>query len=149
MRIDYANVSPDAIRAVYALQGYTEHKSSIEKNLRHLMTLRASQINGCAFCLEMHSNELRADGESSMRIDCLSAWHETSLYTPREQAALRWTEAVTNVMDGHVSDEVFEAVKKEFTEAEIVDLTMTIATINVWNRLSIAFRPEPGSFGKQ
>lgn len=148
MRIDYAKVSPDAIKAVFALQGYSEHKSSIEKNLRHLVTLRASQINGCAFCLEMHSRELRQDGESDIRIDCLSAWHETSLYTPREQAALRWTEAVTNVIDGHVPDEVFEAVKKEFSEVEIVDLTLAIATINVWNRFSIAFRPEPGSFGK-
>jgi len=148
MRIDYANASPDAIRAIYALQGYSVHKSSIEAGLRHLMTLRASQINGCAFCLEMHSRELRAVGESAIRIDCLSAWHETSLYTPREQAALRWTEAVTNVMDGHVPDEVFEAVKKEFSDTEIVDLTMIVATINVWNRFSIAFRPEPGSMGK-
>jgi len=148
MRIDYAKVSPDAIKAVFALQGYSEHKSSIEKNLRLLITLRASQINGCAFCLEMHSRELRHAGESNIRIDCLSAWHETSLYTPREEAALRWTEAVTNVIDGHVPDEVFEAVKKEFSEVEIVDLTIAIATINVWNRLSIAFRPEPGSFGK-
>lgn len=146
MRIDYATVSPDAIRAVYALQGYSDQKSRIEPKLRHLVTLRASQINGCAFCMEMHSRELRHDGEETIRIDCLSAWEETNLYTDRERAALAWVEAVTLVASTHVPDDVYQAARTEFSEAELVDLTICAATINVWNRLAVAFRTEPGTY---
>ena len=108
--------------------------------------MRTSQINGCAYCLDMHSKDARALGESEQRLYLLNAWRETPFYTERERAALEWTEAVTLVADHHVPDEVYQAVAKHFSEEELANLTLAIATINSWNRLSISFRIEPGSY---
>lgn len=125
----------DAIRA-----------SGLESSLIDLMKLRASQINGCAYCIDMHWKDLRAAGESEQRLYELDAWRESPFYSERERAALAWTEAVTLITDSHVPDEVFERVQKHFNEVEIGYLTLAIATINSWNRLSISFRTVPGSY---
>ena len=108
--------------------------------------MRASQINGCAYCLDMHSKDARANGETEQRLYGLNAWRETPYYTPKERAALEWTESLTLVSQSHVPDEVYEAVKKEFSEAEIVDLTYAVVAINAWNRLAIAMRAVPGEY---
>jgi AhpD family alkylhydroperoxidase len=112
----------------------------------HLIKLRASQINGCAYCIDMHSKDARAAGESEQRLYALSAWEETPFFSERERAALQWTEALTLVADGHVPDAVFEAVRPHFTDDELVNLSLAVATINAWNRLSIAFRSVPGAY---
>jgi AhpD family alkylhydroperoxidase len=144
-RVNYLNVGPGAIAAMYGLETYLA-KSSIESSLLHLIKLRVSQINGCAYCIDMHSKDLRAEGETEQRLYLLDAWREAPFYTERERAALSWAEAVTLVTDGHVPDHVFEEVRKQFSESELVDLTLAITTINAWNRLSIAFRVEPGTY---
>ncbi|HVW68937.1 MAG TPA: carboxymuconolactone decarboxylase family protein, partial [Steroidobacteraceae bacterium] len=114
--------------------------------LLHLIKLRASQINGCAYCIDMHSKDARAAGESEQRLYALDAWRETPFYTERERAALEWTEAVTLVTEGHVPDAVYDAVRKHFQGDDLVNLTLAITTINAWNRLSIAFRAVPGTY---
>ena len=144
-RINLANVSPAALKAVLGLEHYLR-ECGLEESLLHLMKLRASQINGCAYCLDMHWKDLRAIGESEQRLYSLDAWRECPYYTERERAALAWTEAVTLVADGHVPDEVYEQVRPFFTEKELGDLTLAVATINLWNRLSIASRTEPGTY---
>jgi AhpD family alkylhydroperoxidase len=144
-RLDYTKEGHDALRAMYGLETYL-HKGSIEPMLLHLIKFRVSQINGCAYCLDMHSKDLRAGGETEQRLYCLEAWRETPFYTDREQAALEWAEALTLITEGHVRDEVFESVKKHFSEKELIDLTMAIVTINSWNRISIAFRTTPGTY---
>ena len=121
-------------------------KSSIEPSLRELINMRVSQINGCAYCLDMHSKDLRAVGETEQRLYILDAWRESPVYSERERAALAWAEAVTLVTEGHISDEVHEEAKKEFSEQELIDLTFAVATINTWNRLNIAFRTEAGGY---
>ncbi len=134
-----------ALKALFGLGSYLA-KSSIEESLQNLIHFRVSQINGCAYCLDMHSKDLRARGESEQRLYVLDAWREAPFYTDRERAALAWAEAVTNVTEGHVPDEVFEEVRKVFSEQEIIDLTMTVITINCWNRINIAFRTTAGTY---
>jgi AhpD family alkylhydroperoxidase len=125
-----------------ALQSYVDG-SSVEQSVRLLLAIRASQINGCAFCLHMHMRDARKAGETQERLEVVSAWREAPLFTDRERAALAWAEAVTLVADSHVPDEVYEAARAEFTEQELVDLTMAAVAINGWNRLMVAFRIPP------
>jgi AhpD family alkylhydroperoxidase len=144
-RINYVKASRGVLDAMLGLEKYL-HQSGLEPSLLHLIKLRASQINGCAYCLDMHWKDLRSIGESEQRLYGLDAWEESPYYTDRERAAFAWTEAVTNVQHGHVADEVYERVRKQFTEKELADLTLAIATINAWNRLSIAGRTVPGTY---
>jgi AhpD family alkylhydroperoxidase len=144
-RIDYKNVAPEAIKAMWAVERYA-HESSIEPRLLELVKFRASTINGCAYCVDMHSKDARAHGESEQRLYALSVWRETPFFTPRERAALCWTEAVTEVSASHVPDEVYLHVREHFDERQLVDLTMAIVAINGWNRLAIAFRAVAGTY---
>jgi len=145
LRLNYGKVAPGIYEAMGALDGYLQ-QCDVEKALLMLVQLRASQINGCAYCLDMHWKDLRAIGEREQRLYSLDAWRECSYYTDRERAALQWTEAVTQVADGHVPDEVYEAVRPHFSDKELADLTLAIATISAWNRLSIAARLTPGTY---
>jgi len=145
-RIDYARVSSRVLNAMMALQGAV-NKSSLEPALMELVKMRASQINGCAFCIDMHSREAMAKGETAQRLFLLDAWREAPLYTEREQAALAWTEAVTLITDGHVPDDVFEQARQQFTDEELVELNLAVVAINGWNRFAITFRAIPGSMG--
>ena len=144
-RIDYNNVAPGALKAMYGLEVYVRH-SGLEPALLELVKLRASQLNGCAYCIDMHTKDARARGESEQRLYLLDAWHESPFYTERERAALEWTEAVTRIADGHVPDSVYERVREQFSEQELVNLTMAVVAINGWNRLAISFRSVPGSY---
>ena len=144
-RLHYAKVSPGIYKAMLGLENHT-NESGLERILLDLVKLSASQINGCAFCLDMHWKDLRAAGESEQRLYSLDAWRETPFYTDRERAALAWTEAVTLITKDHVSDEVYEEVRQHFSEKELADLTLAIVAINGWNRLSIAFRTVPGGY---
>jgi AhpD family alkylhydroperoxidase len=144
-RFNIASLSPGGYQAMVGLEKYLQN-CSLEKNLIHLIKLRASQINGCAYCIDMHWKDLRAAGESEQRLYGLDAWEESPYYSDRERAAMLWTEAVTHVSQGHVPDEVYESVRSHFTEPELADLTFAIATINAWNRLSIAARTTPGAY---
>ena len=141
-RIDVTKVSPAAFQAVAALQSYVD-KSGLDPKLRELIKIRASQINGCAYCLAMHTRDARKHGETDERMHLLNAWREAPFYTARERAALAWAEAITLVTEGHVPDDVFEALRKQFSEKEIVDLTAAAVAINTWNRLAIGFRVPP------
>ena len=143
-RIDI-NVAPGVYQAMRGLETYL-HQSGLETSLLLLIKLRASQINGCAYCIDMHWKDLRAAGESEQRLYGLDAWDESPYYTARERAALAWTEAVTLIREGHVSDEVFARVKPHFNDKELADLTLAVATINAWNRLAIALRAEAGKY---
>lgn len=134
------------MRALFGLNGYLAKSGKIEKNLLHLIELRVSQLNGCAFCIDMHSKDLRAIGETEQRLYLLDAWRESPFYTERERAAFAWAEAVTFITNGHVSDEVYAEARKQFSEEELVDLTFAITTINTWNRLNIAFRTPAGTY---
>ena len=147
-RINPAQVSPAAYNAMLGLEKYL-HSSSIEPNLLHLLKLRASQINGCAYCIDMHWKDLRALGETEQRLYVLDAWHESPYYTERERAAFEWLESLTLITQGHVPDELFERTRKVFSEQEIVDLSIAAVTINSWNRLAIALRSEPGVYKSQ
>ena len=138
-RINYRNASATAVAAMSALQAAV-NRSGLEKPLLELVKLRASLINGCAFCIDMHSREAKAAGESEERLYLLSAWEETQVYTPRERAALRWTDAMTQLSTQHVSDELFEEARAEFTEEELTNLTLAIVAINGWNRFSVGFK---------
>jgi AhpD family alkylhydroperoxidase len=144
-RIDYTKVAPGALRAMYGLEKYLAG-STIEEPLRELVKMRASQMNGCAYCIDMHSKDARAHGESEQRLYGLSAWREAPYYTERERAALAWTEELTLIAENHVSDEVYEQTRRQFSEQEIVDLTLAVVTINAWNRIAISFRPEVGTY---
>jgi AhpD family alkylhydroperoxidase len=145
-RLRYATAAPGAFKAMSQLSDYAHH-SGLEESLLNLVDMRASQINGCAFCLDMHTKDARAAGESEQRLYLLPAWREArSFYSEREQAALEWTEAVTLVAEDHVPDEVYERVRPHFTDEELVNLTLAIATINSWNRLNVAFRTPAGSY---
>ena len=143
-RIDY-NVAPGAYKAMLGLETYVR-QSGLEPSLLELVKLRVSQINGCAYCIDMHTKDARAGGETEQRLYALSAWRETPFYTDRERAALAWTEAVTQVAEGHVPDEVYELARQQFTEKELVDLTLGIVAINGWNRIAISFRTVPGTY---
>ncbi len=144
-RINYAKVAPGIYEAMDSLDTYLSG-AGIEESLLQLVRLRASQINGCAYCLDMHWKDLRALGESEQRLYSLDAWRESPCYTERERAALAWTEAVTSITDGHVPDPVVEATRRQLTERELADLTLAVAAINAWNRLSIAARLTPGAY---
>ena len=145
VRINYVKVAPGAYEAMLGLEKYL-HQCGLEEPLIHLLKLRASQINGCAYCLDMHWKDLRAIGETEQRLYGLDAWEESPYYTERERAALAWTEAVTRVSESHVPDEVYEKARKQFNEKELADLTMAVATINAWNRLAVAARTVPGLY---
>jgi AhpD family alkylhydroperoxidase len=144
-RFNYAKSAPGSYKAMLGLEQYL-HQCGLEESLIHLIKLRASQLNGCAYCIDMHWKDLRAIGEDEQRLYSLDAWRESPLYSERERAGLAWTEAVTMVADGHVPDSVYEEVRPHFSEKELADLTFAIATINAWNRLSIASRAIPGSY---
>jgi AhpD family alkylhydroperoxidase len=137
--------APEAYKAMLGLEKYLSN-SSIEKPLRELVKLRASQLNGCAYCIDMHWKDARAGGETEQRLYGLDAWEESPYYTDRERAALAWTEAVTRVADAHVPDAVYDHARSQFSEQEMVDLTYAVATINAWNRLAIAMRSVPGTY---
>ncbi len=144
-RLNYANVSPDALKSMLELEKYVAG-SGLERSLYELVKTRASQINGCAFCLDMHTRDARLAGESEQRLYALSAWRETPFYSERERAALAWTEALTLISQNEVSDELYQATRNHFSEKEIIALTMAIIAINGWNRLAISFRTPPGSY---
>lgn len=144
-RLRYGKAFPEGVHALMEL-GKAINESGLEHSLQELVKMRASQMNGCAYCIDMHSKDARAAGETEQRLYALSAWEETPFYTPRERAALAWTEAITNIQQGHAPDEVYEEVRKEFSEAELARLTFVITQINTWNRISIAFRVEPGTY---
>jgi len=144
-RIDYRKHASEAIKAMLDLEKYIA-SSGLDHRLIHLLKMRASQINGCAFCIDMHAKDARALGETEQRLYELDAWRETPFYTDRERAALAWTEAVTNVAQTHVPDKVYEEVRKQFSEKEIVDLTVVAAVINMWNRIAISTRAVPGHY---
>ena len=144
-RINYAKAAPGIYEAMLRLSNYLR-TTGLDESLVNLMCLRASQINGCAYCLDMHWKDLKAAGESDQRLYGLEAWEESPYYSERERAALAWTEAVTNVQDGHVPDEAYEQVRKVFSEKEVADLTLAIVSINGWNRLNIAGRTVPGGY---
>jgi len=141
-RLDFYKAKPSAIKALVGLEEYIG-KSSLEKSLAELVRLRASQINGCAFCVDMHTTDARKGGETDRRLAAVVVWRETPFFTDRERAALEWTEALTLVSHDHVPDAVWEAVQPHFTEEEIVDLTLLVSSINSWNRFAIAFRKMP------
>ena len=142
-RFNYVKAAPGAYKAMLGLEQYL-HECGLEESLIHLIKLRASQINGCAYCLDMHWKDLRAIGETEQRLYSLDAWRECPYYTDRERAALSWTDAVTLVTNGHVSDEVYAEVRPHFSDKELSDLTLAVATINAWNRINVATRlPAP------
>jgi AhpD family alkylhydroperoxidase len=144
-RLDYGKASPEATRALYALEMFVKG-SGLDHSLLELIKLRASQINGCAFCVDMHWKDARAAGETEERLYMLSAWEEATVYSDKERAALALTEAVTLVSQTHVPDAVYEEAKKHFSDKELTNLIVAISTINAWNRLSITFRAEPGKY---
>jgi AhpD family alkylhydroperoxidase len=141
-RLDPATIAPEGYKAMRAFQAYITN-SGLEHSLLELVKIRASQINGCAFCLVMHTNDARKMGESDERMHLLNDWEEAPVFSPRERAALAWTEAVTLVTEGHVPDAVYEQARKHFSEKELVDLPYAVMAINAWNRIAIAFRKEP------
>ena len=144
-RINLYEKKDDVLRAFRSLNQFLA-RSPLEKNLLDLVLYRVSQINGCAYCLDMHSKDLRAEGESEQRLYLISAWREVTQYTPRERAALAWAEAVTQLQEGHVPDSVFEELRQVFSEDEIFDLTIAVITINSYNRLNVAFRTPAGDY---
>ena len=144
-RIDVSKVSPAAYRAMYALEQYV-HSSKLEPALVLLLKVRASQINGCAYCIDMHWKDARADGETEQRLYGLDAWREAPYYSEREQAALSWVESLTKIAEGHVPENVYEDARKVFSEQELVDLAMVAVAINGWNRLAIGFRAPAGTY---
>ncbi len=144
-RINVFDKGQSAMKALYGLGLYLA-KSPIEQPLLNLIYFRVSQINGCAFCLDMHSKDLRATGETEQRLYVLEAWREAPFYTERERAALAWAEAVTKVAEGRVPDEIYEEARKRFSEAELIDLTLAVITINSYNRINIAFRVTAGTY---
>ena len=144
-RLDYQRISPDGYRAMLALNKFAE-TCGLEHALLELIKIRASQINGCAYCIDMHAIDARAGGESEQRIYLLDAWREAPFYSDRERAALAWTEAVTLVGQTHVPDDVYEEARRHFSEEELVNLTWAVVVINGWNRIAVAFRSEPGKY---
>lgn len=144
-RVEYARVAAEGVRAFAAFSRYTEN-TGLEASLVELVKTRASQINGCAYCIDMHTKDARALGEEEQRLYALSAWRETPFFSERERAALEWTEAVTLLGDGPIDDELFDEVSAHFDEKELVDLTLAIIAINGWNRLAVPFRTEVGTY---
>ena len=144
-RIDYLKSARGAYHALLGVEHYLQ-QCGLDESLQNIIKLRVSQINGCAYCIDMHWKDLRAAGESEQRLYGLDAWEESPYYTDRERAALAWSEAVTNIQEGHVPNAVFEHVKNLFNDKELADLTLAITAINSWNRLSIAARTVPGTY---
>jgi AhpD family alkylhydroperoxidase len=144
-RLDYAALAPDALRVLRGVEQYVK-QSGLERSLLHLVKLRASYMNGCAYCVDMHTKEARAVGESEQRLYALPVWRETPFFTPRERTALAWTEAVTAIGEHDVTDELHAASLDQFTELELVNLTMAVIAINSWNRMATTFRAPVGSY---
>ncbi len=144
-RLSYSKTAPEATDILRKLESYV-HRSGLEADMLELVRLRASQINGCAFCIDMHTKDARTQGESEQRLYGVSAWREAPFYSARERAALAWAEAVTRISQDRVPDDLYEQVRKQFSEKEIVDLTFAVITINSWNRLAISFGTPPGSY---
>jgi AhpD family alkylhydroperoxidase len=141
-RMNFFQAAPDTVKALMALESQVQ-SSGLEQSLIELVKTRASQINGCAYCIDMHTKDARKHGETEQRLYLLNAWQEAPAYSERERAALAWTEAVTLISETHAPDDVYDQVRKHFSETETVNLTMLIATINAWNRLAISFRAVP------
>ncbi|WP_104667359.1 carboxymuconolactone decarboxylase family protein [Ensifer adhaerens] len=146
-RLNYAQQSPELFKKISDLS-LSLKDSVIEQKIRDLVNIRASQINGCAFCLDMHVKEAKIHGESELRLYHVAIWRESNLFIPRERAALAWTEAVTKLPEGGIPDELYERVRGQLSEKEISDLTFSIMVINAWNRVSVAFKAVPGSADK-
>ena len=144
-RINYQSAGPEALVGMYATEKYLA-KSSIPHGLLHMLKLRASQMNGCAYCIDMHWKDARAAGETEQRLYGLDAWREAPYYTDKERAAFAWTEALTDVTNGHVPDAVYDLVRGQWSEREIIDLTLAVAQINAWNRIAISLRSEAGTY---
>ncbi len=144
-RLSYSKTAPQATGILRNLESYV-HDCGLEPEMLELVRLRASQLNGCAYCIDMHTKDARTNGESEQRLYGVSAWREAPFYSERERAALAWTEAVTEVSKDRVPDEIYEGARKQFSEKELVDLTFAVITINSWNRLAISFRTPPGSY---
>jgi len=144
-RLEFDKAAPEAFKAVLQVSAYINNHSGLEHSLLNLVFLRASQINGCAWCIDMHTKDARALGETEQRLYGVSAWRDAPYYSDRERAALAWTEAVTRIEE-RVPDEVFEETKKQFNDKELVNLTLAITQINVWNRFNVAFRNVAGSY---
>ncbi len=144
-RLDYWKSSSQGLSAFRQFNAYVEN-CGLERSLLELVKIRASQINGCAYCLDMHTQDARAAGETEARLYTLSAWRDTPFFNDRERAALAWTEAVTQVADGPIQDALYDDLKRSFSEKEIVDLTLAIIAINGWNRLAIPFRTPAGRY---
>jgi AhpD family alkylhydroperoxidase len=144
-RLDYSITAPEGVEILRQLEHYLR-KTGLEPELVELVKLRASQINGCAYCIDMHTKDARSHGESEQRLYGVTAWRETPFYSERERAALTWTESVTRISKDQVPDEIYDQVKQHFTEKELVDLTLAVIAINSWNRLAISFRTPPASY---
>ena len=144
-RIDLMKINPGILQAMFGLERQVR-KAGLGHTLLDLVRMRASQLNACAYCLDMHSKDARANGETEQRLHGLAAWREAPYYSDRERAALEWTEAVTLVADTHVPDDVYERVREQFTEDELVHLTLAVVAINGWNRLNVAARSVAGSY---
>jgi len=144
-RLDYQQASPHGVQAMLQLERAVRD-SGLEPKILELIKTRASQMNGCAYCIDMHTKDARAGGETEQRLYGLTAWRESPFFTPRERAALGWTEAITNIQEGHATQAAYDEARKEFDEAELVKLTFAITTINSWNRIAIAFRPDVGVY---
>lgn len=144
-RLNYAAVAPDAFKVMLEMEKYVQ-SSGLEHSLYELVKTRASQLNGCAYCLDMHTKDARLAGETEQRLYGLSAWRETPFYSERERAALAWAEALTLISQNDVPEELYQATRNHFNEKEIMALTMAIIAINGWNRLAISFRKLPGSY---
>lgn len=144
-RLNYPNASPGALKAMLGFEAYVAN-CGLERPLIELVKMRASQINGCAYCIDMHSKDARAGGETEQRLYALDAWRETPFYSERERAALAWTEALTLLAATHVPDEIYTAARAQFSEKELVDLTLAIVAINGWNRFAVGFRAVAGSY---
>jgi AhpD family alkylhydroperoxidase len=144
-RLDYMKASPEAYKAMAQMEGVVR-RSGIDPKLLELIKIRASQLNGCAFCIDMHTKDARSKGENEQRIYALDAWRETPFFNEKERAALAWTEALTNIQIGHAPDVVYQELSRHLSEEEIVNVTLAITTINAWNRIAIGFRLVPGNY---
>jgi len=144
-RLDYYKVAPEGVKAVRALEHYLR-ASALEPSLIELVKLRASLMNGCAYCIDVHTKDARAKGETEQRLFAVPVWRETPFFSPRERAALAWTEAVTEIGRAGVSDALYDHARAQFTEKELVDLTLAVIAISAWNRLAVTFRPAVGSY---
>ncbi|MCZ7610560.1 MAG: carboxymuconolactone decarboxylase family protein [Ignavibacterium sp.] len=145
MRLDWAKTSPEALKAMMAVQGFTD-KSSLDHKLIELIKIRASQINGCAYCLDMHTKDAIAMGETEQRLHVVAAWKEAPFYSEQERAALAWCESLTEISSKGAPEKLFKDLQKHFTNEQIVELTLAIVVINGWNRLAVGFESEAGHY---